>query len=161
LATRSTALRHDLDAPEAIHDWFEQVYWTTGEKLDRHGIVQGFVCGRAEVSFPYRTTAEVYRMVDSTMVPVIIPTDSNAANLDRLGVAEVSSGRLARALQPYTVQIPTRDRALLRANGRGDFAAPHLRSDQFFVLTDKTLYQEGSGLWWEGADQLAEGQWNV
>jgi CRISPR-associated endonuclease/helicase Cas3 len=161
LATRSTALRHDLDAPEAIHDWFEQVYWTTGEMLDRHGIVQSFVCGRAEVSFPYRTTAEVYRMIDSTMVPVIIPTDSNAANLDRLGVAEVPSGRLARALQPYTVQIPTRDRALLRANGRGDFAAPQLRSDQFFVLTDKTLYQQGSGLWWEGADQLAEGQRNV
>jgi CRISPR-associated endonuclease/helicase Cas3 len=160
-ATRSTAARHDLNAPEAMPDWFERVYWATDEKLDREGIVRGFILGRSEVNFPYRSTAAAYRMVEDTMVPVIIPTTDNAADIVRLDFPTVSSGVIARALQPFTVQIPARDRDRLRASGRGDFRAPALRADQFFVLTEPALYREVTGLWWEGADQLADGQWNL
>lgn len=158
-ATRSTATRHDLNAPEAIRDWFERVYWTTNEKLDRHDIVKSFVAGTFEVNFPYRTTAEVYRMVESTMVPVIIPTPENASDIARLDVEKVPSGALARALQPWTVQIPARARDQLRVNGRGEFCAPAVRADQFFVLTDPAFYRPESGLWWEGADLLENGVW--
>lgn len=158
-ATRSTATRHDLNTPEALRDWFERVYWATGENLDRAGIVKGFVAGKTEVNFPYRTTAEAYRMVESTMVPVIVPTDDNAATINDLEDPAKSSGTLARTLQPYAVQIPTRARDQLRANGRGDFRAPALRADQFFVLTDTTLYRQEVGLWWEGSDMLGDGVW--
>ena len=165
-ATRSVARTTDLNAPEAITRWFDEVYWKAmvgtskdcHKLLDQHGIVESFVVGRTEVNFPYRTTAELYQMVKDTMVPVIIPTDADARDIARLDAPEAHSGAIARGLQPFIVTVPARYREALRQYGRGDFRAPGLRGDQFFVLTDPTLYREDSGLWWEGAEQLGEGQ---
>lgn len=168
-AMRSVAGRQDLNDPGAIADWFNEVYWKAmvgtdrdgNRLLDGKGILGMFGAGRAGVDFRYRTAAEAYRMVETTMVPVIIPTDDNAEGISRLGDRAASSGTLARALQSFIVQIAAAERDRLRANGRGDFMAPALRADQFFVLTDPTLYRKETGLWWEGADQLGEGQWHI
>jgi CRISPR-associated endonuclease/helicase Cas3 len=56
----------------------------------------------------------------------------------RLGVPELSSGRLARELQQHVVMVP-----------------PKARGDQFAVLEALDLYHEDSGLWWENAEYLA------
>lgn len=163
-AMRSTAGRHgDLLAPEAIRDWFDQVYWTRGVDRMGQGMVDRFVFGRdlgtGHTNFPYRTTAEEYRMIDTAMVPVIIGIDAEAqAAIGRLNAPEVHSGTLARALQAHTVQIPDKARALLVQNGHARFEAPHLRADQFCVLQTRALYHEDSGLRWEDADYLAADQ---
>jgi len=156
-AMRSTAGRiDDLLAPEAIRDWFEQVYWTRGPDRMGQPMVDSFVFGRSGINFPYRSTAEAYRMIDSIMVPVIIGLDARAiAAIDRLGLADVPSGLIARQLQPYTVQVPEKAREKLRQNGKGSFRNPDLRGDQFFVLDDKDLYHADTGLRWEDADYLA------
>lgn len=166
-AMRSVAGRQDLNGPGAISDWFNEVYWRAmvgtdrdGNKLlDGKGILGMFGAGRTGIDFRYRAAAEAYRMVETTMVPVIIPTEENADTIARLDDRAVSSGSLARALQSFIVQIPAAERDRLRANDRGEFASPALRADQFFVLTDPGLYRKETGLWWEGADQLGEGQW--
>ena len=158
-ATRSTAGRwEDLLAPEAIRDWFEQVYWTRGAERMGQRMVDGFVFDGKGTNFPYRSTAADYRMIDSPMVPVIIALEPEAeAAIARLLAPEVPSGLVARQVQRFTVQVPEKARDLLLRNGHVNFEAAHLRGDQFCVLHTKSLYHEDSGLRWEDAEYLGDG----
>ncbi|MEZ5714183.1 MAG: CRISPR-associated helicase Cas3' [Paracoccaceae bacterium] len=122
-AMRSTAGRFDdLLHPDAIRDWFEQVYWRDGAgRLDAGDVLGQFVLGRGETNFAFRSVAETYRMIDSPMVPVIVARDDRARKeVARLGLAD-PSGALARALQLYVVQIPARARETLRRMARAAF----------------------------------------
>lgn len=160
-ATRSTARRFaDLLHPDAVRDWFEQVYWTKGPERMGQPMVDSFIFGRSGTDFPYRTTAEAYRMIDSPMVPVIVALQDEAKSaVDRLAVPEVPTGLIARQLQHFTVQVPEKAREIMRRCGKGEFMAPDLRGDQFFVLTDKTLYHPDTGLMWEHAEYMGDGVW--
>lgn len=163
-AMRSTASRFDdLLLPDAMRDWFEHVYWRMGEKrLDGADIMGQLLASRTGTDFAFRTISDAYRMIDTTMVPVIIAGDEVAsAAIARLRAAEVSSGSLARSLQNYMVQIPASAREALRGNGKGEFVATELRGEQFFLLTEGSLYRKESGLWWEGAEYLAEEQLQI
>lgn len=166
-AMQATAARFGPDGllePEAIRDWFGEVYWRAGEKLlDKAGIVGRFLFSprSGALDFAYRSVAEAFRMVEDSMVPVIIDCAESAGSIAQLVVKHIPSGKIARDLQPFTVQIPVRDREALRRNGKGEFRAEPLRGDQFFVLTAKELYHEAFGLWWEGAEELSENQWLV
>jgi CRISPR-associated endonuclease/helicase Cas3 len=118
-----------------------------------------FTFDGSATNFAFRTVAERYRMIDSPMVPVIVARDETAADwVARLSNEWEKSGPLARALQPFTVQIPQRARETLRANDKGDFEAAPLRGDAFFVLSDGGLYRDDFGLWWEQADYLSADQ---
>ncbi|SFZ86881.1 CRISPR-associated helicase, Cas3 family [Devosia enhydra] len=151
----------DLFSPDAMTDYFREVYWQLGpERLDR-GAVDGqsilgkFVLDAGRADFSYRSAAENFRMIESGMVPVIIPLDDAARRaIAELAVEAISSGRLARALQTYTVQVPPKARQRLIMAGRVRFEAPHLRADQFAVLTDMSLYRPETGLVWEDAEYL-------
>lgn len=159
-AMRGTASRHDdLLSVAAIRDWFEEVYWKVGPDRLGQQMVASFRFAPTGTDFPFRTVAETFRMIDQTMEPVIIAMDAAAQReLAKLGLGQIHSGPIARALQPYTVQIPARAREVLRRNGKGAFHSPDLRGDQFFVLTDDSLYHADSGLWWEEADYLGADQ---
>ncbi len=147
----------DLLSPAAIADYFGEVYWRLGEKgLDAKDILARFKVDRTGTDFSYRKVAEDFRMIESGMVPVIVPMDEKSrAWVAKLGVPEISSGKLARELQTYIVQVPPKARQLLLANGRVKFIAPELREDQFAVLTDPKLYTSELGLLWEDTDYLS------
>lgn len=99
-------------------------------------------------------------MIDSPMVPVIVALEDEAeAAVARLGLAEVPPGLIARQLQPFTVQVPEKAREIMRRNGKGEFVAPDIRGDQFFVLREQSLYHPDIGLLWEHADYLGDGIW--
>ena len=149
-----------LLAPEAIRDWFEEVYWRAGSaQLDREGLKQKFSFDGRSTNFAFRTVAGLYRMIDSPMVPVIVAREGMARDwVEKLSVRDVPPGAIARALQPFVVQIPQKAREILRANGKGEFVAPDLRGDAFFVLTEPGLYREDFGLWWEQAEYLSMDQ---
>lgn len=161
-AMRSTAAKFDdlLSLP-AIQDWFTEVYWKAGTNRLGSKMVDRFVLGRS-TNFPFRSVAEEYRMIDSPMVPVIIPMDAAATKaVNDLAFAQIPSGKLARALQSYTVQIPAKARDVMRANGKGRFYNADLRGDQFFVLDEPSLYHEATGLHWEEAEFLAAEEWII
>ena len=91
------------------------------------------------------------------MEPVIIARDGAAQKaVNELSVAQIPSGRLARELQVYLVQVPPKARQRLIECGHRKFVAPDLRADQFAVLTTASLYREDVGLIWEDAEYLAE-----
>ena len=149
----------NLLAPEAIRDWFEEIYWTKGKRLDNKKILDKLLFSRNVADFAFRTIAEAYRMIDDVMVPVIIPQDDTAIKaVKELSLAQIPSGKLAREIQSYTVQIPAKDRDLLRKNGKGSFHCTDLRGDQFFVLDDLSIYREDTGLDWEDAERLTNDQ---
>lgn len=151
------AHRHgDLLSPAAIEDYFGEVYWRIGEDADREKILDMFSADTRGTNFAYRRAAEAYRMIESGMLPVIVPREPAAAEaVERLGIADIPSGALARDLQPHLVQVPPKARVRLVANGHVAFASPALRGDQFAILRSPSLYDEAVGLVWEDADYLA------
>lgn len=148
----------DLLSLSAIEDYFTEVYWRVGAKgLDGKEILDQFRLSRTAGSdFAYRTVAEKFRMIESGMEPVVIAFDDGARQaVAQLSVGTISSGRIARLLQSYIVQVPPKARALLLANGHVRFVEPELRGDQFAVLETASLYSAEIGLLWEDADYLA------
>jgi CRISPR-associated endonuclease/helicase Cas3 len=157
---RMMAKHDNLFSPVAIEDYFGEVYWRLSPQgLDAKRIFDDFEIGSGLTDFSYRDVAEKFRMIENGMVPVIIPLDDKArAAIAKLSFPQIPSGMIARALQPYIVQVPPRARDRLIACGRVAFAAPELRLDQFAVLVDHELYQPDTGLLWEDAEYLsAEG----
>jgi len=146
-----------LLSPEAIADFFGEVYWRLGrEGLDAKAILDDLRIGGGDTNFYYRTVAEKFRMIESGMVPVIVPRDEKARDaLARLGIKAIPSGAIARDLQTYIVQVPPRARARLIECGHVMFFEESLRRDQFAVLITKSRYQEDVGLVWEDAEYLA------
>ncbi len=145
----------DLQSPEAVEAYFREVYWRLDAGLDREGIVDSFKVNGNHTDFNFRTVAEKFHMIESGMVPVIIPRDEAAMKaVEQLGVPQISSGKIARALQTHLVTVPPKARARMLACGKGYFTQPKLRGDQFFVLADMSLYHEETGLHWEDAEYL-------
>ena len=145
----------DLQSPEAIRRYFSEVYWRLDAGLDKYGIVDSFKVNGNHTDFAFRTVAEKFRMIESGMVPVIIPRDDDAkVAVTDLEKPWVKSGTIARALQTHLVTVPPKARARMLACGKGYFAQPKQRGDQFFVLEDMSLYHEETGLHWEDAEYL-------
>ena len=145
----------NLLTPEAIYDWFNEVYWTKGVERMEQAMVEGFIYASSGTLFPYRSTAAAYRMIKNEMVPVVIAKEEKAAEeVANLTIPQIPSGAIARELQVFTVQIPAKARDLLVGNGHARFHAPDLRGDQFCVLESADLYSDEIGLWWENGEYL-------
>jgi CRISPR-associated endonuclease/helicase Cas3 len=155
---RMRARHEELFTPEALTDYFGEVYWRVGEeRLDEKDILgdHAYDCGSNAVDIAFRTIAEKFRMIESGMVPVIIPRDPEAlAALDALRRRDIGPGKAARQLQTHLVQVPPKARALMIANGHVAFEAPDRFGDQFAVLQTQSLYDDVIGLIWEDADYL-------
>ena len=155
-SARIAAKHRDLLSPAAIADYFGEVYWRLGKGLDGKAILDKFKLSGVSTDFAYRTAAAAFRMIESGMLPVIVPPGGDVEALVRkLSVAAISSGALARELQTYVVQAPPKARQRLIDCGHVFFAAPELRADQFAVLRSKHLYSKEIGLMWDDADYLA------
>lgn len=164
-AARSVMRRHsDPAAPKAIEEYFRDVYWLQGSMLDAKGIL-GQIQERADrFDFPFATIADQFRMIESPMVPVIVP--SRGSGREEAGVGRLlrglehaeHPGRIARLLQPYTVQVPVDVRRGLLDAGAVRFIRPEDFGEQFAVLANLDLYRADIGLTWsDPAFREAEG----
>ncbi|MBP2302638.1 CRISPR-associated helicase/endonuclease Cas3 [Azospirillum picis] len=154
-------------ALDTLRAYFQQLYWlrgdgdldaaTVGEGPDAiPGILTALCRHRSKHDFPFADIAKAFRIIDSPLVPVIVPyrpagePDAVPRLLDALRHAPVAkTGGIARALQPYLVQIPRSARAgLLKAKAaecvRGDEFG-----DQFVALVNDDLYHRDVGLDWD------------
>lgn len=147
--------RDDPLSLEAIRNYFQLVYWQRGDlELDTANLL-GLLRGSRLESLPYETLANQFRMIDSVMMPVIVPFDDYAIKAIReLEFAEGCVG-IARRLQPYLVQVPrqgyealSRARAILPVK-------PERYGDQFMQLLNVDLYDQRFGLHWEDPEFLS------
>ncbi|MFT3974077.1 MAG: hypothetical protein QM699_11695 [Amaricoccus sp.] len=145
----------DFQSLAAIERYFGEIYWRMrrGDQLDAKRIVDAFLVSGQGTDFPFRTVAETFRMIETTMLPVVIPRGVEEV-VARLAIEAIPSGALARDLQRHVVLVPEKARTRLIACGKAAFAAPEARGDQFCVLSAGELYHEDSGLWWEDAEYL-------
>jgi CRISPR-associated endonuclease/helicase Cas3 len=150
---------HDLLSPEALLDYFQEVYWCEGDGLDRVGtegrtsVLKSFSCDASGTSFDYRRVGEDFRLIESGLAPVIIPYDEVArAALWDLASSTASVGAIARKLQPYLVQVPPDARALMLKLGYAEPVNEHRLGDQFVQVLKH--YDRELGLLWEDASEM-------
>ena len=148
--------RHnDLLSPEAMEDYFQEVYWRKGDGLG-DDILRKFKADMNGTSFSFRKVGETFRLIQSGQEPVIIAREEEARQaVQALAYAE-RPGSIARRLQPYIVQIHPHFRTQLVKNNHVYFEAQERFGDQFAVLFTQSLYQKDVGLLWEDADALSD-----
>ena len=138
----------DLLAPEAMQEYFSMLYQLKGDDLDKEQILADIVYS-ADLNFPFQDIARKFRMIDSVMLPLIIPFDETAKQaIEKLRYADKVGGSL-RQLQRYTVQIPQKPLQLLYAAGRVELINRECFGEQFYVLSGMDLYDSQAGLSWE------------
>ena len=143
----------DLLSPEAMEDYFQEVYWRKDKGLG-DDFLQKFKINKHGTSFSFREVGETFSLIQSGLEPVIIAREEEARKaLHDLAYAERPGG-IARRLQPYVVQVYPRFRKQLLDNKHVYFAESERFGDQFAVLFTKSLYREDIGLLWEDADAL-------
>lgn len=152
-------LRHYEDplSLEAINHYFRLLYWQRESSdpngLDKHGLIE--LMHKAQLNVPFEDIAQKFCMIEDHQRPVIIPWDDSARNsIRRLEYAEGVS-RLARQLQPYTVNVPEWIYRQLRKCGAVQPIAPERLGEQFPLLVNESLYHPYKGLCWEDPEYIA------
>ena len=167
---RADAARHvmrhhdDPAATEAVRSYFQDVYWIEGGGLDRKEILRAFRERTGSFDFPFATVARDFRMIETGMVPIIVPwrgADGSDDMADRC-LRELDfvdrPGRVARYLQPYTVQVPPQMRRRLLDARAVRFVREDVFGEQFALLVNLDLYRPDIGLTWDDPGfRLAEG----
>ena len=171
VSKRADAARHvmrqhrdDPAAPEAVRSYFQDVYWIEGSGLDLKDILFAFRERAGSFDFPFATVARDFRMIETGMVPIIVPwqgADGDDHMVDRY-LRELEfvdrPGRVARRVQPYTVQVPSQVRRRLLAARAARFVREDVFGEQFALLENPDLYRPDVGLTWEDpAFRTAEG----
>ncbi len=157
-AARSVMRLHPDDpmSLNAINDYFSELYWLKGdEALDAKQILRQLRERRRHLDFPFETIATEFRLIETPMVPVIVPwrgadDDDDTAERLREELRWVERpGGIARKLQPYVVQIPPRARASLISAGAAEPVRKEDFDHQFVVVTNPDLYSSEIGLTWD------------
>ncbi|MCW0405744.1 hypothetical protein NB689_000216 [Xanthomonas sacchari] len=157
--------RDDLLTLDAIHAYFRELYRRLGDsKLDDEAILT--LLRKSSIdNLPLDTLARTFRMIQTTMRPVIVPYAPYDERLDEVTSSEVpevadilrqlehvehiSVGNAARRLQPWLVQIPEKAyRALWQAHAITPVAQQRY-GEQFVRLCNPRLYDARFGLHWE------------
>lgn len=167
-----TTARHyaqDLLGLDAVRAYFQEMYWQKGDNgLDRKGLL-ALVKDCRHDNLPFETLAAGFRMIDSPLKPVIVPFEvtadgrivPDAIAQEALAVLEAddprrSVGAIARALQPYLVQLPASALEVLKRYGAVQAVRPERFGDeQFLRLMLPTHYDPRFGVRWEDPVALA------
>ena len=157
-AAREVMRNHDDPLSlEAIGAYFRHLYWQResgdDQGLDKHALLERM--HRARLDVPFEDIARDFRMIENTQQPVIIPWDDDARQAIRSLEYAEGVGRLARQLQPYTVNVPERIFQHLRDSGAVQPVAPDRLGEQFPLLVNESLYDDAVGLRWEAPDYIS------
>ncbi len=138
----------DVLAPEALKNYFQQVYYAKGTDLDHYQILKK-IRTTEECDFSFQNIARDFRMIESNMLPIIVPFDDVAnENLNALRnlPEHMCVGKIAQKLQRYTVQVPERAFVQLLKLGAIGAVSPDKFGNQFYELIAESLYCRIAGL---------------
>ena len=138
----------DVLAPAALKNYFQQVYNDRGSDLDGQGILK-MHRETKHFDYPFQNIARAFRMIDSHMLPIIVPFDDTARkNLDllRLLPENMSVAGPSKKLQRYVVQVPERAFGQLAKLGAVAPISPERFGGQFYELVAESLYSDSAGL---------------
>lgn len=139
----------DVLAPEAMNLYFRHVYTEKGPELDAKRLLDMHKDHAPKLTFPFQNIAKAFNMIESHLLPVIVPLDDKASGLVQSLHFAQKVGGIARQLQPYLVQIPKTGFEVLRKAGAISVIAPEKFGTQFWMLENMNLYDLDAGLSWE------------
>ena len=140
----------DLLSPEALQLYFELTYQAQGADLDKKNILSSLQAHAPTLDFAFQNIARDYKLIESHMIPVIVPFDKRAERLIYLLSKKDSVTSSARKLQPYIVQVPESGLKQLHKAGAVELVAPEKLGHQFWRLINPDLYDKlGAGLSWD------------
>lgn len=149
--------RDDLLALDAVTAYFQELYWrrdgNLGDELSR------LVNDAALDSLPLETLAAKFKVIATTMRPVIVPYDPGTGEEDPFVIGVLHNleyaPSAARKLQPFLVQVPEQAyKALLQAHAI-QVVAPDKFGEQFVRLVNPRLYDARFGVHWDNPEALA------
>lgn len=138
----------DVLAPTALKSYFQQVYNDRGPELDGQGILK-MHRETKHFDYPFQNIARAFRMIDSNMLPIIVPFDDTARdNLDLLRrlPENMSVSGPSKKLQRYVVQVPERAFVQLATLGAIAPISAERFGSQFYELVAESLYSDSAGL---------------
>lgn len=133
----------DLASQEAVTAYFEELFALKGDSLDKLNVVAAFEKAARTQSFPFRTIAEQFHLIDNGTRAVLIPQkeEPEACELaDTLRRGERNRSLLRRAGQ-YSVNIYEPHFQALY-----DAGALERLDDDITILRDLSLYDRATGL---------------
>lgn len=152
-AQAARAIFRQFDDPlalEAIHAYFRELYWQKGKELDANDIL-GRV-NRSQIdNLPFEWISDRFRMIESAMIPIIIPYDEIAQEAIRTLEYAERVGGISRTLQSYVVQIPEQGYKALKSAGAIQPVRPEQFGEQFLLLVNEDLYHPRYGLNWDNS----------
>lgn len=156
--TIERAHREDLLALEAVTAYFQEMYWRRDGRLGEELI--DLFRGAGIDSLPFETLAARFKVIRTTMRPVIVPYDPARPGLQDPFVIDVLrdleyAPAAAQKLQPFLVQVPEQAyKALWQAHAIQP-VAPERYGEQFVRLVNPRLYDARFGLHWDNPQFLS------
>ncbi|MCL6473334.1 MAG: CRISPR-associated helicase Cas3' [Firmicutes bacterium] len=140
IGRRLLAKFDDPIAPKRFEEFFKELYWLRGDRLDREGILQD-LASNVELSFGFRTAAMKFQLIDEkSYLPVIVKYGDGSDLIDLLN--RIGPERwLLRRLQRYIVNLPRYTHVKLLESGAIRELCPGI-----FVQEHPSLYNEKLGL---------------
>lgn len=139
----------------SIENYFTELYWQKGDaELDSKGIMRTLQeSGLPEL--PFEKIDRDFEMIENLQRPIIIAYDEQADELLRKLEHVEYCGGLARALQPYLVQVPNYAFNKLSDAGVLAIVAQEKFAEQFIHLQRDDLYHKDYGLDCDNPDLIA------
>jgi len=141
--TAEMVMRHHLDPLSigAVEEYFRNLYWLKGNKLDEYQILDHLADGAGKGDFPFHEIDTKYKIIRNYMEPIIIPWNKEAEEIVHgLRYSEYPASH-ARKAQRFTIQIPPGTLWHLIAAGSAERI-----HDQYTVLTNRDIYRDDLGL---------------
>ncbi len=92
-------------APEHFTDYFNELYWLRGDRLDAKNILAD-LAPDSEYRFSFRTAAAKFKMIDDALYAAVFVRYGDGAGLVELLIKKGPERWLLRKLQRYVVNVP-------------------------------------------------------
>ena len=124
----------------SIKDYFSELIWRQGRELDSHDIMAVLAEGIGKLNIPFKRVKELFRVIESSQEPIIIPWNDEAKDIIERLRYEKYPGGLLRQAQKYTVQLFPQIIAKLAG------VALERLQDKYYILTNEDIYSQEIGL---------------
>ncbi|WP_148409472.1 CRISPR-associated helicase Cas3' [Murimonas intestini] len=131
----------DISSLDAIKEYFELLYHYKGSGLDVKDIVKQFEDGMKSYSFPFKSVAEQFKLIESNTVTILIDKEEQAKEIVKRIQRGEQSRELMREAGQYCINIYKNDFENL--NGAG--LLKNLDTN-YYLLRNEADYTEESGL---------------
>jgi CRISPR-associated endonuclease/helicase Cas3 len=133
-------------APERFTEYFKEIYWLHGDRLDAKGILAD-LAPDSELHFSFRTAAEKFHIIDEAQYAPVLVRYGEGEKFINLLIRKGPERWLMRKLQRYVVNIPRYMLAKLKGTMEIEEPFPGV-----YVQSNMGCYDEALGLVYNGKE---------